>query len=522
MRYVRIRSGDGSGPIGLDLGYTDEQGPCLIKQVHVIGFDVGVSTRYVVDSVTLEFVTVEGQRKVGFSNRGQCVSMRRFTSRNSVTAIENEGGASLLCLIEADIEGRGGASGLPAIENTGSLLARDLKVSGYALAVKNGSGTKTDAPAGSVTEFCSHEVLELFSSPPRTMRLPVKETPEPKEVPLDEWTGPHLFGGDPDDKEDDTEAVQKAVDSGKRVLYFPYGRNWLVNGTVLVRGKIERVTAFEGSVKGNGTFKVVEGDSPVVVFDRMGQTYKKVAFENASSRTMVLSGILTWGPVRLTGPGECFLEDFCGQVHVKGQRLWARQWNNEKKTTKIRNDGGTVWILGLKTEQAGTLIETVNGGKTELLGGFCYAQGAEKTTPMFVLRDSAGCFTIGEATFNRRPFHTVVEETRGGETRTLKKGEAPGRCNGSMIPLFVGYRAEDVPRPPEKAAAPLRKAQAAAKKPEPGNPERAAKGRLRTARMYLDAGVRDLAWKALKDIVERYPDTKAAAEAEKLLAGIAR
>jgi Pectate lyase superfamily protein len=32
---VTIRSGDGSGPIGLDLGYANEQGPCLIRNVTV-------------------------------------------------------------------------------------------------------------------------------------------------------------------------------------------------------------------------------------------------------------------------------------------------------------------------------------------------------------------------------------------------------------------------------------------------------------------------------------------------------
>ncbi len=32
MRDVTIVSGDGAGVIGLDLGYTDEQGPCLIQE----------------------------------------------------------------------------------------------------------------------------------------------------------------------------------------------------------------------------------------------------------------------------------------------------------------------------------------------------------------------------------------------------------------------------------------------------------------------------------------------------------
>ncbi len=447
MRYVRIRSGDpdGAGSIGLDLGYTDEQGPCLIKHVHVIGFDVGIRTRTAVDSVTLEHITVEGQRRVGFSNDGQCVSMRDFVSRNAVPAIENLGSYSLMTVIEGELVGAGRAAKLAAVENSGALLVRNVDVQGYEKGVHNAAegGTGEGAAAGRIEEFCSHRPTVLFEDSPRhTLGLPVKETPVVPSVPLSEWVSPAEFGGNPEDDEDDTEAVQKAVDSGRRVLYFPRGRKWLVDGTVEIRGSIERVTSLEGSIFGTGTLKVTAGTPRTVIFDRMGQTYKKVAIENASDRTMVLSGVLTWGDVRLTGPGDCFLEDYCGRLEMKGQNVWARQWNNEAKSQpKFLNDGGTVWILGLKTEQAGTLIETVRGGRTEVLGGFCYAQGAPKTTPMFILTNAAGSFTIGEITFNNRPFKTIVRETRGGETRELIRRE-PGtyvRGPGTMLPLFVGY-----------------------------------------------------------------------------------
>ena len=53
MQHVRSAAAT-AGAIGLDLGYTDEQGPCLIKDVPVDGFEVGVSTRTAVDSVTIE------------------------------------------------------------------------------------------------------------------------------------------------------------------------------------------------------------------------------------------------------------------------------------------------------------------------------------------------------------------------------------------------------------------------------------------------------------------------------------
>lgn len=41
----------------------------------------------------------------------------------------------------------------------------------------------------------------------------------------------------------------------------------------------------------------------------------------------------------------------------------------------LKNDGGQLWILGIKTEGPGTNITTCNGGRTELLGGLVYSSG---------------------------------------------------------------------------------------------------------------------------------------------------
>ena len=52
MCRVTIRSGDGSGPIGLDMGYTSDVGPLFVKHLRVIGFDVGIYTAYVAAAQT--------------------------------------------------------------------------------------------------------------------------------------------------------------------------------------------------------------------------------------------------------------------------------------------------------------------------------------------------------------------------------------------------------------------------------------------------------------------------------------
>lgn len=91
MRNVTLRSSDPqrAGHIGLDLGYTNEQGPCLLSRITVEGFDIGVRTKHAVDGVVAEFVTLRNQRQVGWLNDGQCVSLRGLKSENAVPAYHN-------------------------------------------------------------------------------------------------------------------------------------------------------------------------------------------------------------------------------------------------------------------------------------------------------------------------------------------------------------------------------------------------------------------------------------------------
>ncbi len=445
MRDVLIRSGDGRGLIGLDLGYSDENGPCLIRNVHVAGFDVGIRTAFAVDSIVMEHVTVEGQGRCGFENRGQCVSVRGFRSTNEVPAVVNAAGPGLMTLVDSVLTGKGGAKDRAAVSSEAALFLRDVSAPGYARVLE---GSDTDG-----REFVSHPVLSLFGPARGSLRLPVRETPDVPWDPLPDWISPLQHGGRPDDKEDDTAAIQAAVDSGKTTVYLPRGA-WLVSGTVSVRGRVRRVIGCEASIllgkeartREAPVFRIEDGASDVLVMERFRGGYEQgpfVRFEHASKRTLVLRS-LTCGQgsaYRNTGGGALFVEDVVGPDWRFGkQQVWARQLNVENEGTHVLNDGGTLWILGFKTERGGTLIDTRGGGRTEVLGGFCYATSGPKTDPMFVVREASLSVTIGESCFNRNPFETLVSETRDGVTKTLRKGEAPGRTGGSMLPLFVGAR----------------------------------------------------------------------------------
>lgn len=437
IRGVTIRSGDGEGVIGLDLGYTDEQGPCLIQDVTVEGFDVGISARTAVDSITMQSIRLVGQRTCGLKNDGQCVSIEGLTSLNEVPAVQNVGPVSVMTLIGATLRGRGNADSTTAIENGGVLYARNVTADGY-------RGVIAGEDSRVLPEYLSHACLSMFVSPAKGLGLPIKRVPKVPRDDLADWVSPLQFGGRPDGRTDSTEAIQQAIDAGKPTVYLPNGR-WLIDGDVLVRAKVRRITGCEARVSGKGTFRVVDGDPPEVVIERLSFLYSSVGVEQASDRTLVISGV-TLGKVgyRNTGHGDLFLEDVCsGPMRFRKQNVWARQLNVENDGTHILNDGAKLWILGYKTERAGTLIETRSGGKTELLGGFAYATSRPKTEPMFIADESSLSVTIGESCFNGNPFITLVEETRGGRTRRLYRGMAPGRTGGSVLPLYVGYEAPE-------------------------------------------------------------------------------
>ncbi len=438
LRQVKIVCG-GTGPIGLDLGYTNEQGPCLIQDVEIEGFDVGISMRHTVDSITLERIAVRNQRTVGVLNAGQCVSLRGLESFNTVPAVKNEGGFSVMTLLDSRLLGPKRDSGGPAVENSGVLFARNVETSGYQMAVCNDAGDRISSLQPRVEEFTSHPASTLFETPKKSLNLAIKETPRVSFGAPADWVSPTEFGGTADGK-DCTEAVQKAVDSGRRTLYFPYG-SWRIDGTVEIRGAIQTVTGLEGRLGGSGKLKVVDGAAPVVGIERIDLTYQRLRIEHASWRPVAISGVVCGDGLEYTGTGPLFLEDVCvGTVRLgKGQEVWARQLNCEAQDrTKIVNDGGMLWIQGIKTEKRGTICQTLNGGQTEIVGGFIYSnQSIPADQPMFIVQDSAFSVTVGESNFSGKPYPIIIQETRAGTQRELLHEQALRRGGASALPLFV-------------------------------------------------------------------------------------
>jgi hypothetical protein len=437
VRDCRFIAGEGSGVVGVDLAHRDMNGPLLVENCEVIGFARGIATARAVNSQTFESITLRGQRQVGFQNEGQTISIRGLTSDNAVPAVSTYG---KLLLTEATLTGRGAVANYPAIVNFngGRILLRDVRTTGYKRALADMQTpdfaaayriTGEDKPGSlgpDIAEYCSHTPSMVFPSPSTSLRLLAKDTPPTAWEDPAKWAVVDAFGADPTAKADSAAAIQKAVDSGAATIFFP--GHYQSSATIIVRGKVRRILGLGGIVNYGRrdllNFRIEDGAVPVVCLEHFSHLGGGIEID--SKRTVVLRSMETYtiqGTPRSEG-GEVFLEDVVGDnFRFRKQRVWARQLNTENQGTHLTNDGGDVWVLGYKTERGGTLIHTLGGGRTEILGGLSYTTTAGKLAPMFVNDNSSVWAFFGEVCYNGDPFETIIKETRSGETKTLGKGD---------------------------------------------------------------------------------------------------
>jgi len=437
VRNCRFVAHEGSGFIGLDLGHRDLNGPLLVQDCEVTGFERGISTSRAVNGQTFEHITLSGQSRFGIDNEGQAISIRGLRSENAVPAIRSYG---TLCLIDAELVGRDGANQWPAVinYNGGRIFLRDIQTTGYGraagdvatpdwfAAVRITGEDKSGSAGPNIREYCSHPATNPFPSATDSLRLPVKEPPE---VPADNpqaWANVDHFGADPTGNQDSSAAIQRAVDTGATTLFLP--GSYALQSTVMIRGKVRRVVGVGGMVDYRGQvkpdFRIVDGAAPVVSLEHFAfihggveiDTRRTVVFRSVSDCDLTCTG-------RSEG-GELFFEDFVTHhLRLQRQRVWARQLNVENEGTHLVNDGGQFWVLGYKTERGGTLLETRGNGRSEVLGGFSYTTTAGKLAPMFVTDNSSVFTFFNEVCYNGDPFSTLIRETRNGSVKTIQRGE---------------------------------------------------------------------------------------------------
>lgn len=377
MYDVAIVSGDGQGVNGLDLGYTDEQGPCLIKNVRVTGFDVGIYSAHGVASNTLEHIRVEHQNKFGMRNDGQPCTVRDLYSLNDVPAYRNTAGFQVL--LDCVFQGTGNAAAQPAIINDSALMARNVVIRGYRIALQNPQASSKkpgsrEVVGPTIPQFLSKLGVSLFGPVGKGLDLSIRETPAIPRDDLTAWISPLPFGVKPDEDKDAADAIQQAIDSGRSTVYLPRG-SYHIGKTIVIRGSVRRLIGLKANLVPSGNllkrsdplFRFADGAAPIVSVEGLITDFSIGPYcflEHDSRRSLILHrlGINFQGETRAyrTGPrgtGDVYIEDVVGHSFLfRRQNVWARQFNVEGDGTHIENDGGALWILGYKTEGGGIVL----------------------------------------------------------------------------------------------------------------------------------------------------------------------
>jgi hypothetical protein len=475
LRNVTLQSSDPNhaGAVGLAM-MRYATGPCLMKNVVIDGFDYGIRTANNEYSVVFEELTLLNQRIYGIYNASNVLSIRHLFSTNHVPAIHNENRVGLITLIGGKLQG--GSRESAAIQNQGTLYAREVTSSGYGSVVQG-------QPGDSLTEYNSGPSSSLFGSKAASLSLPIEETPLFEDSNLSHWKSVTAYGADPTGGRDSSAAIQAAIDSGARTVYFPTGV-YTVTRTIMVRGNVRMLEGFDSSLNPAGELfnhpdhpapllKISDGDNDVTVDHfRIGAFYPHpvpgvIFIQQNSSRPLILrDSLIGTYPTTVAyqntsrGTGTLFVEDVTASPWqiLFPQAVFARQINPEANSTKIINKGGKLWILGLKTEGTGTNIETDQGGSTEVLGGLVFpVWKTSPDTPAFAVNNSRASFTYAvsnyKAPFAGTNFRIQVQETQQGSTKSLLSTSLPKRGLGTAVPLYSSGKPAEHSDKPEKPEA---------------------------------------------------------------------
>lgn len=473
IENVRVRTSDPNHVGVAGIRFIQQPGPFLVRHVEVNGFNVGFQVTapppHTPFGFASEHVTFRNQLVVAISNDHNRLTFRNLVSQNSVPVIENRmNGAGTKGGFVQVLGGTftGGLASNTAVTSSGGLVhLRDVTSSGYGRLLRDGLVELTNT---SVSEYVTGSFVKgRASDAAQTLRLEIQDTPT---VPWDApntWANIERFGAVSRDSGKlpfegvwtnsgaDGAAIQAAIDSGATTIYFPNGV-YTIDRTIIIRGNVRRIVGNMSvlqltanfAASGHPVFRFENGTHPVVILQDF---VCDSGFSNGpgivhnSSRTLVVQSFISGGTQSLggarpdlsiahymTGPngtGDVFLENTGMYARIVNQRAWIRQYNPEDvdhvSRTFLRNDGGTVWIFGIKTEGRATVVDNRNGS-VEINGtGLGMTNSIPADLPL--VRNENGRVSIinGTSTDPAAQHPIIVREIRNGVQTDISQSLFP-------------------------------------------------------------------------------------------------
>jgi hypothetical protein len=438
IKNVNIVSEDGRGKTGLsvtsgaDLG--GGNGPAYVENVAIYGFDYGINAVGVTKyngrktgevGITYEYINLEYQNVAGVITGGYPQWFRVVSSDNTVPAfMHNEDGS--LFLSDANLTGRSSSKSAienEAMHNQGVMFFRNITTSGYKSALASaGSGSN-------VAEYA-------FPAPKNpgliSLNLQAPRQPEFWDSNLSNWKSVANYGGGcgtHDGRGDATFCIQRALDSGKEVVYFPLGAYHISsplhlrnNALRLVYGADANVT-YGSRVSGTIFQNDKSGSTPVEV--RLFSTRDHGDYIQNGLAPFIINNVFGGQLSNISsGTGDIYLEDFAFPIVrlklASTQHLYARQFDVESgPSLHMQVSGGTVWIFGFRTEGGGQIIDASNS-TIEVMGSFG-TQAQPTSNPLYEFRSSKNY------PLNLSPTVLVNGPRLSSKTAPMSSGAAAGR-----------------------------------------------------------------------------------------------
>ena len=292
------------------------------------------------------------------------------------------------------------------------------------------------------------------------------------EVNADNYAVVEEFGAVADGKYDCTEAIQKAFNSGKEIVYFT-GGHYFVNGEITVPKTVKMIDfmfcdffAGDKLIKGEiGSLFTINEDSECPLFMKQMYTFEQFYGHfrlicHAAKRDLVLKDLHTQTAAMyfntVSGSNlyldncactvgsysnDCIISrkgyepEYCHMIPYEfhGQNVVAWNLNPERADVELLNDASKFICFGYKVEGPGTAVKTICGGKTEVFVFSCGIGDSSATNPLFENHDSSVLLLNGKVfgVWDTLDYNLLLESNYSGEIKRIYKKE---------LPVIMGYR----------------------------------------------------------------------------------
>lgn len=468
VRNVTIRSSDPEhrGAVGISLTHEINSGSCM-RNIEIDGFDIGVEVTPTRNYFSFSDLILKNQRKYGIYIEQSVVSFHNIKYIGDTIPVFSTGALANVVITDAEITSPNGSI-YPAVRiDLGCIFLRNVRTSGFRCAYSM-YWDEITAPDGYVEEFSTHGTFSPFDgNEAKSINIACRPFPDEKDIwDVDnDWICVNDFGAIGDGITDDTDAIQKAMDSSCGAVWFQPGV-YMLTRTVTIPKEVHHVHFMNCELAIPPERATNDGDA---VFSVVGESQKPLLLEKLAARDHL------YGTIRLirhdstrtlylrdihvqncpcyfnTVPGaEVYMEnvacttatkDYRHQpaFHFIGQTAYAQNLNPERSMHEIINDGGSLWLMGFKTEGEGPLCQTINGGRSDILGGVICI-GTNGLRPIIYNEESDVSATF--ATNGYAPSHIfpiAVEEIRNGVRKVILHNTLPIRFEYFYrMPLYVG------------------------------------------------------------------------------------